>query len=835
MRSRTICLLLLCWFALSVCPVSAAPRSELPPFGGQPTQTTLHVASSGRPSVDGTSYLSPIERSAQPFTHVMVRRDASIPAGAVLAVAIRASVDGQTWTAWRTIAINDDLWMDSDGPDVRWSETIAVGDVASFWQVRAVPTAAPDRSLPVLRQITVDTVDTRLSAQQAATQQNAMHQAMQTRGSGTQKPYVVSRTAWGSPDGQSSRAAPAYYPVNHLIIHHTADANTLIGTEQSWADRVRAEWTFHTLSRGWGDVGYNYLIDPNGVIYEGRAGGDDAVGFHDTANYGSMGVSVIGTYASVEPTQASQDSLVQLLAWKAGQKKIDPKASSYYYGCSRSSLCAPKVGSAIIPNIAGHRQVTPGHTTCPGDAFMALMPGIRQRVADILTGGASTPQPTPSAVTSAKLTNVEFDRTTVPSGGLVKVVFTVANDGQTTLQTQEPQASLAPNGASYNDATNGDDDDAYVYDEGECYLGDGSDSYAAFPKETGRFRVALGPIDAGDIMCNGETSGYVWRWGLNGDLPAGANATRTIVGYVRFRNYGTTNRQVTVRAGLVQEYVQYFSDNVGQTTITVTPEQDQPRTVELGSGVLPEASVYRLGSIPANFLARTANPLSIPRGEYVGSFPWTGALTDWRASGPFGASGPVDAFVIEQTRSFSIPSGGEYTFCTSSDDGSWLWIDGKLVVRNHGLHDADAPAIGTTWLEAGAHTVSFKYFERSGYAVAGYGTCDSDTNEITVLPDATAGGALALGKTYVQTPDLTIAADDQGGTGVETVRYSLNGTNWVEVSDSLLHLGRMQNGSYTLRYQAIDELGNAGETRTVAFDVDNGRKIYRVLAPLTMR
>ncbi|KPV48801.1 N-acetylmuramoyl-L-alanine amidase, partial [Kouleothrix aurantiaca] len=204
------------------------------------------------------------------------------------------------------------------------------------------------------------------------------------------KPSVVSRVGWGSPDGQGSRVKPYYYPVNHMVVHHTADSNSLTGSEQSWADRVRAEWSFHTYSRGWGDVGYNYLIDPNGVIYEGRAGGDDVVAFHDTANYGSMGVVLIGTYANVPPTQAAQDALVRLLAWKSAQKNIDPLGRSYYYGCDISSYCRPYNAGAVVLNIAGHRQVTPGHTTCPGDQALAYLPGIRDRVKRMVSDNTST-------------------------------------------------------------------------------------------------------------------------------------------------------------------------------------------------------------------------------------------------------------------------------------------------------------------------------------------------------------------------------------------------------------------------------------------------------------
>jgi hypothetical protein len=138
-------------------------------------------------------------------------------------------------------------------------------------------------------------------------------------------------------------------------VHNTAERSTLYPGEPNWAARVRAIWSFHTFTRGWGDIGYNYLIDPNGVIYEGRAGGNNAVAFHDTANYGSMGVSMIGDYTKVAPAAVTLDALVSILAWKAAQQNIDPLGSAYYYGCARSKFCYPFNNDAILPTIVGHR------------------------------------------------------------------------------------------------------------------------------------------------------------------------------------------------------------------------------------------------------------------------------------------------------------------------------------------------------------------------------------------------------------------------------------------------------------------------------------------------
>jgi len=374
--SATICSLL-----LITSPQSSAQTSDS--GSGQPDQVVLMPPPIAPPTNPGlmapnSTYLSPPTEAAHAFTHMLVRREAGVPEGAGLVLFARASNDGVSWGEWVELLDNDDLWVEADGPDIQWSQTLDAGGLARFWQLRGDLIPAPDGTLPELRRIDVNTVDATGPAPQAGGE---------LRINGTlAQPAVVSRTGWGSPDGQGSRARPSYYPVNHLVVHHTADSSTLLPGEPNWAARVRAEWSFHTFTRGWGDIGYNYLIDPNGVIYEGRAGGDDAIAFHDTANYGSMGVVVIGTYVSTRPSAAAEDSLVQLLAWKAAQKHIDPLGSSYYYGCSISKYCYPFNPGAVVPNIAGHRQVTPGHTTCPGDGTIADLPTIRNRVKQALSG-----------------------------------------------------------------------------------------------------------------------------------------------------------------------------------------------------------------------------------------------------------------------------------------------------------------------------------------------------------------------------------------------------------------------------------------------------------------
>jgi len=963
MRNRTLYTLFVCALLLASLPLTrlvhaglaaqADPSAETMPDDGRPAQQTLTPAP-GLQLAAAQGYLSPPTEAPRPFTHLLVRRVAQVPAGAALTLFLRASTDGADWSGWQELTLNDDLLSEQDGPDVFWSQIVSVGAAARFWQVRGDFASAPDGSRATLERIEVNSVDAGRAVARSAGADLSTSAAVA-------KPPVVSRTAWGNPQGQGSQATPAYYPVNHITVHHTADASTLYPSEPNWAARVRAEWTFHTYTRGWGDVGYNYLIDPNGVIYEGRAGGDDAVGFHDTANYGSMGVVIIGTYTDSAPSPESQASLVRLMAWKAAQKRIDPLGKSYYYGCAISKYCLPSNPGAIVLNIAGHRQVTPGHTTCPGDALMALMPGLRNRVAQQLRGtpadngdlqidelessfarsdaawyeaacgaGGHTfytyttdsqtestnsatwrpnlpadgsyrvyvhipqscglaPPPYASARASygihaadgdftrtvdqnsaeewvdlgvyrfsagtqgalqlydltgepyaerrvlffdaakwvpesdasdLQLVNVAFDRTTVASGELLRVSFTVKNTGGTMLRSQAPSVDRT--------STEGlnSDDNAYVYDQDECFLGGFSGSYPSFPKETDRVRVVLGSPgwDTGAHDCLGATSDYPWRWGLSGDLAPGEQ--QTVVGYVRFRQPGT----YTIQGGIVQEYVRYFAQGLGQASVTVTPEHLAPDVAVYGATLLPEAQVYRLGPVPDNFLARTQNPLSIPRGELVGSFAWDGRFTNWDEGGPLGL---LNQFLIEQTRSFYAPVAGEYTFRTTTDDGSWLWVDGQPVVLNYGLRVAVAMT-GTVSLEPGLHTLAFKYFERNGLAMAGYDVLMPGASSFVTLPDDQ-GRTLRLGATFVGRPTITLSADDQGGGGVAGMRWSLNDGPWQQADGARVQVGPLEPGSYRLRYQAADISGNQSTVREMTFKVDPDMPISQVFLPVISR
>jgi uncharacterized repeat protein (TIGR01451 family) len=193
------------------------------------------------------------------------------------------------------------------------------------------------------------------------------------------KPIIISRTDWGCPDGENSPEWEwKYTNVSHLILHHSATSNT----NTDWGAHVLQIFYYHRDHNGWGDIGYNYLIDPNGVIYEGRAGGDNVIGAHFSCmNGGTMGVCLLGTFESIELTQAALNSLVDLLAWSCDQHELDPLATAYHIS-----------SQLTLPRICGHKDGNsstagcPSGTACPGAQLYAQLPKIRTAVDHKING-----------------------------------------------------------------------------------------------------------------------------------------------------------------------------------------------------------------------------------------------------------------------------------------------------------------------------------------------------------------------------------------------------------------------------------------------------------------
>jgi uncharacterized protein with LGFP repeats len=192
------------------------------------------------------------------------------------------------------------------------------------------------------------------------------------------RPAIITRREWGA--DESIVRAPPYYAdrLRFAVVHHTAGTNSY--TAAQTAAIVRGIQRYHVVANGWNDIGYNFLVDKYGQVFEGRGGGIDrnVVGAHaEGFNTGSTGVSLLGTYSSSRISRAARSALVKLLAWRLDVAHVDPLGGLTWI--SGGNPEHPAGTPVKLRTIAGHRDTGP--TSCPGNALYAQLPGIRASVA----------------------------------------------------------------------------------------------------------------------------------------------------------------------------------------------------------------------------------------------------------------------------------------------------------------------------------------------------------------------------------------------------------------------------------------------------------------------
>ena len=281
-----------------------------------------------------------------PFLALSAKWASVITKDAKLTVSVRASIDQQQWGEWQRSSL--------DGDPRTQAGLFFFPPDSKFMQYRIEMERDAAQHSPLLQSLKLRFISS------GATPGNV------------KTATFLRRAQWYCPATkfQSKRQTAT---VRHLIVHHTATSNDV----PDWAAVVRTIWNFHAFTNGWRDLGYHYLIDPNGVIYEGRAGGDQAAGLHfSCANTGTMGIALLGNFTSQPPTEAALQSLKNLLARKAYELKLEPTGTSYH----------PSTG-LNLPQIAGHREANASKiarvcagTHCPGDKLYALLPAIRIEV-----------------------------------------------------------------------------------------------------------------------------------------------------------------------------------------------------------------------------------------------------------------------------------------------------------------------------------------------------------------------------------------------------------------------------------------------------------------------
>lgn len=177
------------------------------------------------------------------------------------------------------------------------------------------------------------------------------------------QPPILAREDWCPVDTCELHPDPQFTEVSHLIVHHSVNTNI----SDDWGAIVRSIWNHHVNINGWSDIGYNFLIDPNGVIYEGR--GDNILGAHFCGtNTNTLGICMVGTFTTETPQTPAIEALVSILAWKSCNVDISPLGSSFH-----------PASNFVLDHISGHRDGS-CFTECPGNAFYPQLATVKDSV-----------------------------------------------------------------------------------------------------------------------------------------------------------------------------------------------------------------------------------------------------------------------------------------------------------------------------------------------------------------------------------------------------------------------------------------------------------------------
>ncbi len=363
---------------LQIPDIATAHPAVSSAVGGASGSAAGSASGSAASSASGGDF----SQDTQPFSMISASwDDGSLAQGAHVQVETRA---GGQWSDWT------DLDRTDSAPDKGSTDAAAVAaegrktSTDGVWvgDADGVRVRVTGGAVPAGLQLTL--INPGSSAADAAvvsakTPSGVAHAA-------TAQPPIHPRADWGADESLRSHnpgcGTPQYSPTIKVgFVHHTVTTNDY--TPDQVPGLLRAIYADHVLSNGWCDIGYNFVIDKFGGIWEARYGGINqaVLGAHTGGfNADSFGVSLLGNFDTTspngtQPTAVMINSLEQLLAWKLGMYGRDPTGTTTLVSAG-GSYTNFRYGQTVTLNvISGHRDVDP--TTCPGQAVYDQLPAIR--------------------------------------------------------------------------------------------------------------------------------------------------------------------------------------------------------------------------------------------------------------------------------------------------------------------------------------------------------------------------------------------------------------------------------------------------------------------------
>jgi hypothetical protein len=325
--------------------------------GAEPALQTVPFERLGR-SAAGSALVP--EHATRPFSMLGVTwADPSAPVAGVVQVRTRAAATGR-WSGWQILESDGSEAGDARGT----TDPLWVGDSDGV-QARVVG----GRSLPA--GLRVDLINPDAPSGKRPFARRAADVPLPTR----PVPKMVTRSGWGANESIVKDAPEYTGPVQVFFVHHTATGNSY-NCSQS-ASIVRGIQAYQVRSKGWDDIGYNFLVDKCGHVFEGRAGGvgRPVLGAHTLGfNTDAAAIAVIGNYDNVGVSAAVRTAIATVAAYKLGAYGNDPAGRVTL--TSGGGNLYPKGARATLWRISGHRDA--GRTDCPGDTLYSELPAIRK-------------------------------------------------------------------------------------------------------------------------------------------------------------------------------------------------------------------------------------------------------------------------------------------------------------------------------------------------------------------------------------------------------------------------------------------------------------------------
>ncbi|NMM25002.1 MAG: hypothetical protein HHJ11_16225, partial [Phycicoccus sp.] len=342
------------------------------------------------------------QMSTSPFTVFGVTWDPG-PQDVVIRYRVRES---GTWSDWQATGASDAVpdanraeaadattrggtdpivASHADGVQI-WAQASS-GKVTGVKVVLIDPGTRPADTAPPA--LTIANASTRsMTTRQAAVTSAVLRQASATirTVAAPPQPAIVSRAGWGADESMRTCEPDFSTTMVSAAVHHTASANTY--APEDVPAIIRGFYAYHTRpeadgGRGWCDIGYNFLVDRFGRIFEGRAGGitSTVVGVHTGGfNSRTIGIAAIGDFSTDPVPAALTESLSQLIAWKFSIHHI--VAGATVQMVSGGGASKYPVGTVVeFQTIYAHRDAQ--LTACPGQSLYDLLPAIRARVAEL--------------------------------------------------------------------------------------------------------------------------------------------------------------------------------------------------------------------------------------------------------------------------------------------------------------------------------------------------------------------------------------------------------------------------------------------------------------------